>query len=76
MYFMVNTAKDVLQRELVAQLYREELFGELMKEADDVAERRMQCKQLLRSLRAAGDVLSHIRDFSLSDGTSFASACR
>lgn len=23
MYFMVNTAKDVLQRELVAQLYRE-----------------------------------------------------
>ncbi|CBZ50780.1 strain CBS138 chromosome D complete sequence,related [Neospora caninum Liverpool] len=76
MYFMVNTAKDVLQRELVAQLYREELFGELMKEADDVAERRMQCKQLLRSLRAAGEVISHIRDFSLSDGASFASDCR
>ena len=27
MYFMVNTAKDVLQRELVAQLYREGQAG-------------------------------------------------
>ncbi|CDJ48393.1 dynamin-like protein, putative [Eimeria brunetti] len=47
MYFMVNTAKDVLQRELVAQLYREELFGELMKEAGDISAKRQQCKQLL-----------------------------
>ncbi|PFH33353.1 dynamin-related protein DRPA [Besnoitia besnoiti] len=76
MYFMVNTAKDVLQRELVAQLYREELFGELMKEADDISERRTQCKLLLRSLRSAGEILTQIRDFALSDGPSCAAGAR
>ncbi|XP_058515683.1 dynamin-1-like protein [Ochotona princeps] len=63
MYFMVNTAKDVLQRELVSQLYREELFSELLKEGEDICERRARCKQLMRSLRGAADILAQIRDY-------------
>ncbi|CDJ43455.1 dynamin-like protein, putative [Eimeria tenella] len=68
MYFMVNTAKDVLQRELVAQLYREELFGELMKEAGDISAKRQQCKQLLKSIRSALDIVSNVRELGSEDG--------
>ncbi|CDJ61057.1 dynamin-like protein, putative [Eimeria maxima] len=67
MYFMVNTAKDVLQRELVAQLYREELFGELMKEAGDISAKRQQCKQLLKSIRSALEIISQVRELGAED---------
>ncbi|CDI78500.1 dynamin-like protein, putative [Eimeria acervulina] len=67
MYFMVNTAKDVLQRELVAQLYREELFGELMKEAGDISVKRQQCKQLLKSIRSALEIISQVRELGAED---------
>lgn len=67
MYFMVNTAKEVIQRELVSQLYREELFGELLKEADDIAERRAHCKELRKNLQNAADIVSQIRDYSLEE---------
>ncbi|KAL8440362.1 hypothetical protein Efla_000250 [Eimeria flavescens] len=68
MYFMVNTAKDVLQKELVSQLYREELFDELMQEAGDISAKRKQCKQLLKSLRAALDIISQVREFGADEG--------
>ncbi|CDI83763.1 dynamin-like protein, putative [Eimeria praecox] len=67
MYFMVNTAKDVLQRELVAQLYREELFGELMKEAGDISAKRQQCKQLVKSIRSALEIISQVRELGAED---------
>ncbi|KAL8270948.1 hypothetical protein Esti_005103 [Eimeria stiedai] len=67
MYFMVNTAKDVLQKELVSQLYREELFDELMQEAGDISAKRKQCKQLLKSLRAALDIISQVKEFETEE---------
>ncbi|KAL8448675.1 hypothetical protein Emed_003584 [Eimeria media] len=67
MYFMVNTAKDVLQKELVSQLYREELFDELMQEAGDISAKRKQCKQLLKSLRAALDIISQVKEFEAEE---------
>ncbi|KAL8434154.1 hypothetical protein ACSSS7_003336 [Eimeria intestinalis] len=67
MYFMVNTAKDVLQKELVSQLYREELFDELMQEAGDISAKRKQCKQLLKSLRAALDIILQVKDFDTEE---------
>ncbi|CEL93330.1 unnamed protein product [Vitrella brassicaformis CCMP3155] len=65
MYFMVNTAKEVLQRELVAQLYKDELFPELLKEADDIAERRQHCMDVLKTLRNALEIVGQIRDSNL-----------
>lgn len=69
MYFMVNTARDVLQRECVSQLYRPEIFELLLQEADDVRERRTKCKESLRGLRRALDMLGQIRDHQLGAGS-------
>eukprot|EP00743_Colponemidia_sp_Colp-15_P002183 GILK01002369.1.p1 GENE.GILK01002369.1~~GILK01002369.1.p1 ORF type:complete len:787 (-),score=132.68 GILK01002369.1:482-2842(-) len=60
MYFLVNTAKDVLQRELVSQLYREELFDDLLRETDDIAGRRKSCIDLIDTLRKALDIVNQV----------------
>lgn len=65
MYFMVNTVKDVLQREFIAQLYKTELFSKLLTEADDIRERRTKCKETLRTLREAVDILAQVRDYQI-----------
>ncbi|EEA08514.1 dynamin family protein [Cryptosporidium muris RN66] len=51
MYFMVNTIKDSIQRELVTQLYKEELFDTLLKEDEVIIEKRHNCHQYIRELR-------------------------
>ncbi|CAD7923987.1 unnamed protein product [Amoebophrya sp. A120] len=66
MYFMVNTAKDVLQRECVAQLYKPELFQHLLLEANDIKERRIRGKENLKTLRHAVEILNQVRDFHVS----------
>ncbi|OII73475.1 dynamin family protein [Cryptosporidium andersoni] len=52
MYFMVNTIKDSIQRELVTQLYKEELFDTLLKEDEVIIEKRHNCHQYIRELRS------------------------
>jgi dynamin 1-like protein len=64
MNFTVNSAKDILQKELVSELYREDLFRNLLREPDGIAERRAHCKEMLEILRSAIDVISAIRDIS------------
>ena len=68
MNFTVNAAKDVLQKELVTQLYREDLFRNLLKEPEDISERRNKCKEMLEVLKAAVDVIAQIRDFDAPTG--------
>ncbi|CAD7974729.1 unnamed protein product [Amoebophrya sp. A25] len=63
MYFMVNTAKDVLQRECVAQLYKPELFQHLLTEAGDIKERRIRGKETLKTLRHSVEILNQVRDY-------------
>ncbi|GAB4823382.1 hypothetical protein N2152v2_010428 [Parachlorella kessleri] len=53
MHFLVNTVQRGLQQHLIRTLYREELFGELMNEREDVAIKRQQCQENLRALRQA-----------------------
>lgn len=65
MHFTVNAAKDVMQKELVTQLYREDMFRNLLKEPGDVAERRVKCKEMLDILRSAVEVLSQLRDLNM-----------
>ena len=66
MHFMVNSAKDILQRELVSQMYREDLFEYLLKEADDVSEKRMRARETLKMLKAAMEIISQIRDHNVN----------
>jgi dynamin 1-like protein len=65
MNFTVNAAKDILQKELVTQLYKEDIFKNLLKEPDDVSERRARCKEMLEILRGAIEVMSQLRDLNV-----------
>ena len=64
MFFLVNHVKDAMQNELVAELYRESEIETLMKEADDVAERREQSEEMRDLLGKALEIVNEARDFN------------
>lgn len=64
MYFLVNHVKDAMQNELVSELYREGEFGSLMKEAEDVAQRRQTCTEMKDLLGKALEIVNEVRDYN------------
>ncbi len=62
MCFLVNRFKQDVQSELVRALYKEHLFESLLREADDVSEKRRSCVQLLAIMRHALEIVNHVRD--------------
>lgn len=64
MFFLVNHVKDAMQNELVSELYRESEVETLMKEADDVAERREQSEEMRDLLGKALEIVNEARDFN------------
>ena len=64
MFFLVNHVKDALQNELVSELYRESEVETLMKEADDVAQRRQNCEEMRDLLGKALEIVNEVRDFN------------
>lgn len=68
MYFLVNESKKKVQNALVQNLYREDLFSDLLEESPDIAERRKACQQQIATLRKAQAILNEVRDFSSSGG--------
>lgn len=64
MHFMVNTLKDVIQKECVARLYKEARFEELLQEAHDVQGRRARCREKLEALYRVIEVTEQIRERS------------
>ncbi len=68
MYYLVNDSKNKVQNELVAALYKENLFSELLEEGPQVAARRQACSTLLDVLKRAHTILNEVRDFDLVDG--------
>ncbi|EGC29038.1 hypothetical protein DICPUDRAFT_51521 [Dictyostelium purpureum] len=63
MHFLVNQSKEHIQNELVAALYREELFDELLEESPQISSKRKSCKAMIEVLRKANDIINEIRDF-------------
>ena len=61
---MCVPAVFVQQNELVSTLYKEDLTGELMRETDDVAERRRISRDMLSLLKKAVSIVSEVRDFN------------
>ena len=53
MYYLVNDSKNRIQNELVAALYKEDLFSELLEEGPQVANKRQRCQKLLEVLKRA-----------------------
>jgi len=57
MMLLVNNAKDNLQRELVTNLYKEELYSSLLQESPDITTKRAIITEELAALRKAKKVL-------------------
>eukprot|EP01116_Phalansterium_solitarium_P013956 TRINITY_DN31424_c0_g1_i1.p1 TRINITY_DN31424_c0_g1~~TRINITY_DN31424_c0_g1_i1.p1 ORF type:complete len:784 (+),score=272.29 TRINITY_DN31424_c0_g1_i1:89-2353(+) len=65
MAFLVNNAKESLQRELMAELYKEELFDKLLQEEPRTAQRRHQLGEQVEALKKAKKIVqfAELRDF-------------
>lgn len=68
MCLLVNATKTELQTELVRALYKEDLLPVLLRERDDVAERREAAEITLATLKRAMAITNEIRDFSPAPG--------
>ena len=65
MAFLVNKTKSLAQRELVAQLYREDVdLKELLQEDSTTLKKREECKKMVQTLNEALSFLNELRDFS------------
>ncbi|KAK9813544.1 hypothetical protein WJX73_006112 [Symbiochloris irregularis] len=53
MHFLVLFVQRGLQQHLIRTLYREELFGEMMQEREDIAAKRASCLAVMGALREA-----------------------
>ena len=53
-----------MQNHLVSSLYREDLIIDLMKETDDIAERRRIAQEMFELLQRAMAILGEVRDFN------------
>mmetsp|Transcript_17925 Transcript_17925/g.36371 ORF Transcript_17925/g.36371 Transcript_17925/m.36371 type:complete len:776 (-) Transcript_17925:35-2362(-) len=64
MYFLVNHSKDSIQNELVSELYKENEIADLLRETDDVAQRRKTCAEMRGLLGRALEIVNEVRDFN------------
>lgn len=71
MYYLVNHVTEMLGTRLVTELYKEELFEELLEEDEGVIRQRARCKTALEAYRQAANVLSEVRD---AEGSAAAAA--
>eukprot|EP01103_Thecamoeba_quadrilineata_P003708 TRINITY_DN1345_c0_g1_i1.p1 TRINITY_DN1345_c0_g1~~TRINITY_DN1345_c0_g1_i1.p1 ORF type:complete len:756 (+),score=121.92 TRINITY_DN1345_c0_g1_i1:38-2305(+) len=65
MHFLVMSSIEQMQNELVRQLYKEELFEQLLAESPETAIKRKDCRARLQVYQRACDVLNEVRDFDL-----------
>jgi len=75
MHFLVNSVRANIQEELVIELYKEDEFSEMLREADDAVKRRSDCETLVRTLEKAHRVVEELRSvpFEGASYDSFAS---
>lgn len=60
MHFLVNRAKRELYSVFIKNLYRENLFAEMLEEREDIASRRKQCNEILLALQQAARTLDEL----------------
>lgn len=58
MHLLVNHSRESIQNRLVASLYKEELFKELLQEDEGVAAEREKCKTLLDVYKQAFEIVN------------------
>lgn len=60
MHLLVNHSKDVVQNRLVSELYKEELFQELLYEDDAIKSEREKCEKLLSTYKEAARIIGEV----------------
>ncbi|RAL06882.1 dynamin-related GTPase DNM1 [Aspergillus homomorphus CBS 101889] len=60
MHLLVNHSKDVVQNRLVSELYKEDLFGELLYEDDGIKAEREKCEKLLDTYKEAAKIVGEV----------------
>ena len=60
MHLLVNHSKDVVQNRLVSELYKEDLFQELLYEDDAIKTEREKCEKLLRTYKEAARIVGEV----------------
>lgn len=65
MCFLVNKSKSEMQNELVKNLYKEELFNDLLKENDDIAAKRKATAKMLEVLSKANQIINEVKDLKI-----------
>ncbi|CAG9332333.1 unnamed protein product [Blepharisma stoltei] len=67
MGFLVNKSREELQRELVKELYKDNLYDVLLEEGGNIGPRREKCIKIGKGLRKAIDILNEVREYRISD---------
>lgn len=60
MHLLVNYSKDAVQNRLVSELYKEDLFGDLLYEDDGIKKEREKCERLLGTYREASRIVGEV----------------
>ncbi|RKP01697.1 hypothetical protein CXG81DRAFT_25666 [Caulochytrium protostelioides] len=60
MYNLVQHSKEELQRELLAELYKAEVFDDSLKESEFTQNRRKDCKKMIEALQKADEIIAGI----------------
>lgn len=60
MHLLVNHSKDVVQNRLVSELYKEDLFQELLYEDDAIKAEREKCEKLLATYKEAAQIIGEV----------------
>lgn len=58
MHLLVNNSRESVQNRLVAALYKEELFGELLHEDENLAQERDKCNAMLDLYKKAFTIIN------------------
>lgn len=60
MHLLVNHSKDVVQNRLVSELYREEVFDDMLYEDDNIKAEREKCEKLLTTYKEAAKIVGEV----------------
>eukprot|EP01031_Cornospumella_fuschlensis_P029967 gene29967-36193_t len=66
MRFLVLAFKENLQNHLVAELYKEQIMSQYMKETEEIASKRRAFREMRDLLHRANEIVNEIRDFQPS----------
>jgi hypothetical protein len=57
---LVTASKDELQRELLAELYKPDVFEDTLKESEITVQRRKECRKMIEALGRADEIVGGI----------------